>query len=70
MVAHERIAAAIVAATKSGRPALVPFITAGYPQLDSFVEPNGTKPARKATAPDVWHLRVSLVVAGQSQQLP
>jgi tryptophan synthase alpha chain len=38
MAAHERIAAAIVAATKSGRPALVPFITAGYPQPDSFVE--------------------------------
>lgn len=38
MAAHERIAAAIVAATKSGRPALVPFITAGYPQPDGFVE--------------------------------
>jgi tryptophan synthase alpha chain len=38
MAAHEHIAAAIVAATKSGRPALVPFITAGYPQPDSFVE--------------------------------
>ena len=38
MAAHKRIAAAIVAATKSGRPALVPFITAGYPQPDGFVE--------------------------------
>jgi len=34
---HERIAAAIVAANESGRPGLVPFITAGYPQPDNFV---------------------------------
>ncbi|MGI9237323.1 MAG: tryptophan synthase subunit alpha, partial [Woeseiaceae bacterium] len=30
--------AAIDAATKSGRPGLIPFITAGYPNPDSFVE--------------------------------
>ena len=38
MQAHERITTAIKAATKSGRPALIPFITAGYPKPDDFVE--------------------------------
>jgi len=38
MQAHKRITAAINAATKSGRPALVPFITAGYPAPDTFIE--------------------------------
>lgn len=38
MPAHERISAAIDAATQSGRPGLIPFITAGYPRPDSFVE--------------------------------
>lgn len=38
MQAHERIAAAISVATKSGRPALVPFITAGYPEPDTFID--------------------------------
>ena len=38
MRAHKRITAAINAANKSGRPALVPFITAGYPEPDTFVE--------------------------------
>jgi tryptophan synthase alpha chain len=38
MQAHERITAAITAANKDGRPALVPFITAGYPQPDEFIE--------------------------------
>jgi len=38
MPAHERITAAIDAATQSGRPGLIPFITAGYPRPDSFVE--------------------------------
>ncbi|MBT8086616.1 MAG: tryptophan synthase subunit alpha, partial [Gammaproteobacteria bacterium] len=38
MQAHERITTAIKAATKSGRPALIPFITAGYPEPDDFVE--------------------------------
>ena len=32
MMAHERITAAIAAATKAGRPALVAFITAGSPE--------------------------------------
>jgi len=38
MPAHERISAAINAATQSGRPGLIPFITAGYPRPDSFIE--------------------------------
>ena len=37
MPAHERIGAAIDAATRSGRPGLIPFITAGYPEPDSFI---------------------------------
>ena len=38
MQAHERIAAAIDAATQSGRPGLIPFITAGYPEPQRFVD--------------------------------
>ena len=38
MMAHERITAAIAAASKAGRPALVPFITAGYPEPGEFLE--------------------------------
>ncbi len=38
MMAHERITAAITAASKAGRPALVPFITAGYPEPGEFLE--------------------------------
>jgi len=38
MPAHERISAAIDAATQSGRPGLIPFITAGYPRPDSFID--------------------------------
>ena len=38
MVAHKRIVAAIAAATKAGRTALVPFITAGYPEPGEFIE--------------------------------
>jgi tryptophan synthase alpha chain len=38
MQAHERITAAIRAASKAGRTALVPFITAGYPKPDEFVD--------------------------------
>ena len=38
MKPHERISAAIGAATESGRPALVPFITAGYPAPETFLE--------------------------------
>ena len=38
MRAHERITAAIDAATKSGRAGLVPFITAGYPKPADFID--------------------------------
>lgn len=34
---HERIAAAIRAATAGGRPALVAYLTAGYPRKERFV---------------------------------
>ena len=37
MTAHERITAAIEAANGEGRTALVPFITAGYPEPQDFV---------------------------------
>lgn len=37
MQPHERIGAAISAANDDGRTALVPFITAGYPQPDTFL---------------------------------
>lgn len=37
MKAHERIGAAIQAANDDGRTALVPFITAGYPEPGDFV---------------------------------
>jgi tryptophan synthase alpha chain len=36
MPAHERLTAAIRAANDAGRPALVPFITAGYPEPGDF----------------------------------
>ena len=38
MQAHERLTAAITAAVDSGRTALVPFITAGYPEPAAFVD--------------------------------
>jgi tryptophan synthase alpha chain len=38
MPAHERLAAAISAANDAGRPALVPFITAGYPEPETFLD--------------------------------
>ncbi len=38
MPAHERIATAITAANDAGRPGLVPFITAGYPDPGTFIE--------------------------------
>ena len=38
MQAHERITTAIRAANDDGRTALVPFITAGYPERDRFIE--------------------------------
>jgi tryptophan synthase alpha chain len=37
MKAHERLSAAITAAADTGRPALVPFITAGYPEPKNFI---------------------------------
>jgi tryptophan synthase alpha chain len=37
MQAHERLTAAIRAANKEGRTALVPFITAGYPEPADFI---------------------------------
>ncbi len=37
MQAHERIAAAIEAANEEGRPALIPFLTAGYPEPADFI---------------------------------
>ena len=37
MKAHERIGAALTAANDAGRPALVPFITAGYPEPGDFI---------------------------------
>ena len=38
MQPHENIGAAIAAARKDGRTALVPFITAGYPDPKTFAE--------------------------------
>lgn len=37
MRAHERVTAAIRAANEAGRTALVPFVTAGYPEPKDFV---------------------------------
>jgi tryptophan synthase alpha chain len=37
MQAHERITAAIRAANDAGRPALIPFATAGYPEPADFI---------------------------------
>jgi tryptophan synthase alpha chain len=37
MPAHERLAAAIGAANDDNRPALVPFVTAGYPEPGEFI---------------------------------
>jgi tryptophan synthase alpha chain len=37
MNAHEKIGDAISAANDAGRPALVPFITAGYPEPEGFI---------------------------------
>ena len=38
MLPHERVTAAIVTANDEGRTALVPFLTAGYPELSSFAK--------------------------------
>ncbi|MEQ8205402.1 MAG: tryptophan synthase subunit alpha, partial [Woeseia sp.] len=38
MSAHESVSNALRAANDAGRPALVPFITAGYPKLDDFMD--------------------------------
>jgi len=37
MTAHKKIGAAIAVATDAGRPALIPFITAGYPEPSDFI---------------------------------
>ena len=37
MKAHEKIGAAIKVAQDAGRPALIPFITAGYPEPKDFI---------------------------------
>lgn len=37
MPAHDRIGTAIAAANAAGRTAIVPFITAGYPEPDNFI---------------------------------
>ena len=37
MPAHERLSTAIRAANEANRPALVPFITAGYPEPGEFI---------------------------------
>ena len=37
MQPHERVSAAIRAANEAGRPGLVPFITAGYPEPADFI---------------------------------
>lgn len=37
MAAHERLTQAIAAANAAGRPALIPFITAGYPEPAEFI---------------------------------
>ena len=39
MLGRERISAAISAANDDGRPGLVPFITAGYPEPKDFISP-------------------------------
>lgn len=38
MIPHERISAAIRGANAAGRVGLIPYITAGYPQKDAFIE--------------------------------
>ena len=38
MPAHEKLTAAINAANSADRPALVPFITAGYPEPSTFID--------------------------------
>ena len=38
MPVHDRLTAAITAANEAGRPALVPFITAGYPEPGDFAK--------------------------------
>jgi tryptophan synthase alpha chain len=38
MNTHESISSALRAANDAGKPALIPFITAGYPQRDNFID--------------------------------
>ena len=52
MQAHEQISAALRAANEAGRPALVPFITAGYPEPADFISTLiGADTATRATTP-------------------
>jgi len=54
MQPHERITAAIAAANGAGRTALIPFVTAGYPRRDDFLDVL----ARVARAGDVVEIGV------------
>jgi tryptophan synthase alpha chain len=54
MQPHERISGAIAASNEAGRTALVPFITAGYPDPDRFIETLSAV----ATAGDVVELGI------------
>jgi len=38
MKAHEKISSALRASVDNGRPALIPFLTAGYPKLEDFID--------------------------------
>lgn len=38
MLPHKLVTEAIIAANDAGRPALVPFVTAGYPEPQAFIE--------------------------------
>ena len=38
LLPRDRITAALAAANKNGKVALVPFVTAGYPEKDAFID--------------------------------
>ena len=54
MQPHERVTQALKSANEAGRTALVPFITAGYPEMSSFAETT----VSIATAGDVVEIGV------------